>query len=78
MEENVKLLVILEHQGKHTKIIEILKIIEPRLKDLSVEVAGGVSTYIYADVGTYPTQPVIYMGDGINHLPYNPASYICR
>ncbi|MEA2007605.1 MAG: AAA family ATPase [Chloroflexota bacterium] len=49
------------------KIIQILKIIEPRLKGLTVQHRGG-SPVIYGDIGMKRRMPLPLMGDGTGRL----------
>lgn len=51
---------------KKDKIVQMLKIVEPRLKDLSVEQTGG--PMVYGDVGMERLVPLPLMGDGIGRL----------
>lgn len=53
--------------GKQEKIVEFLRIIEPRLKSLSV-VAMGDTSLIHGDVGLSRKIPLAYMGDGVSRL----------
>jgi hypothetical protein len=53
--------------GERSKVIEVLKVLEPRIKDLSVVVIGGVSG-IYADIGLPKRLSVNMLGDGVNRL----------
>jgi hypothetical protein len=48
------------------EIVRMLKIIEPRLKDLSVEQTGGAM--IYGDIGVARLIPLSLMGDGIGRF----------
>jgi hypothetical protein len=53
--------------GERGKVIEVLKVLEPRVKDLSVVVIGGVSG-IYADIGLPRRLSINVLGDGVNKL----------
>lgn len=53
--------------GKQEIIIEMLKIIEPRLKALTPIVIGGISI-IHGDIGIGRKVPINYMGDGVSRL----------
>ncbi|NEP38674.1 MAG: AAA family ATPase [Okeania sp. SIO2G4] len=53
--------------NQQNEIIEILKIIEPRLKRLAVLVTGGVPM-IYGDIGADYLIPVSLMGEGMGRL----------
>jgi AAA15 family ATPase/GTPase len=57
----------LEVINTQDKVIEILKILEPRLKRLAVLVTGGVPT-IYGDIGLSYLIPIPLMGEGIGRL----------
>ncbi|RAQ40287.1 ATPase [Arthrospira sp. O9.13F] len=57
----------LEAQNKQDEIVEILKILEPRLKRLSVLVTGGVPM-INGDIGGNYLIPVSLMGEGMSRL----------
>jgi AAA15 family ATPase/GTPase len=72
----------LEMEGKRSKCVEVLQILEPRIKDLSVVVIGGISG-IYADLGLPSRLSINMLGDGINKLMYialtmlaNPGSIV--
>ncbi|MBF0525161.1 MAG: AAA family ATPase [Deltaproteobacteria bacterium] len=58
---------ILDIDGKADSIMEILKVIEPNLKSLSVVVRGDTKL-IYGDVGMGRKIPVLYMGEGLSRL----------
>ena len=53
--------------NKEGKIVQILRIIEPRLKGLTVQHRGG-SPIIYGDIGMRRRMPLPLMGDGIGRL----------
>lgn len=53
--------------GERGKCVEALKILEPRLKDLSVAVINGVNG-IYAGIGLPKRLPVNMLGNGVNKL----------
>lgn len=53
--------------GQTDKIVEFVKLIEPRLKSLSVIATGGISL-IHGDIGLSRKIPVAYMGDGVARL----------
>ncbi|WP_293155397.1 ATP/GTP-binding protein [Okeania sp. SIO2C9] len=53
--------------NKQNEIIEILKIIEPRLKRLAVLVTGGIPM-IHGDIGADHLIPVSLMGEGMGRL----------
>lgn len=57
----------LEAINRQNEIIEILKILEPRLKRLAVLVNKGIPT-IYGDIGLDSLIPIPLMGQGIGHL----------
>jgi len=52
---------------KETRIVQILRIIEPRLEDLTVQHRGGVPV-IYGDIGMKRLMPLPLMGDGMGRL----------
>jgi AAA15 family ATPase/GTPase len=56
-----------EAVNKQDQIVEILKIIEPRLKRLAVLVTGGVPM-VYGDVGGDCLIPISLMGEGMARL----------
>ncbi|MBF0550068.1 MAG: AAA family ATPase [Deltaproteobacteria bacterium] len=58
---------ILDIDGKADSILEILRVIEPNLKSLSVVVRGDTKL-IYGDVGIGRKIPVLYMGEGLSRL----------
>jgi AAA15 family ATPase/GTPase len=66
-QENAKRFSNLEVMGQHEELLESLKIIEPRLNQLSVSYANGIAN-IVGDFGFKPMMPISYMGDGINRL----------
>ncbi len=66
-QENAQRFSSLEVMGQHKEIIESLRIIEPRLKHLSISYANGIAN-IVGDFGFKPMMPITYMGDGINKL----------
>ncbi len=49
------------------KVVNILKIVEPRLKDLTVLIRGG-GPMIYGDIGKKQLMPLPLMGDGLGRL----------
>ena len=53
--------------GRAELAVEFLRVIEPRLKDLSVIPEAGESV-IYGDVGLGRKIPVVFMGDGVSRL----------
>ena len=53
--------------GKQEKIVDFLKIIEPKLKSLS-SVAMGDTSLIHGDIGLNRKIPIAYMGDGVSRL----------
>lgn len=57
----------LEIVNSQEQVIEILKILEPRLKRLAVLVTGGVPT-IYGDIGLSSLIPIPLMGEGMGRL----------
>lgn len=54
--------------GKSESVIEFLKIIEPRLRSLSVIASPTGSSMIYGDIGIGKKVPISYMGDGMYRL----------
>ncbi|MEM1169909.1 MAG: AAA family ATPase [Cyanobacteria bacterium P01_H01_bin.35] len=56
-----------EAKNQQNKIVEILKIIEPRLKRLAVLVTGGMPI-IHGDIGGDYLIPVSLMGEGMGRL----------
>lgn len=63
----VSLLSDLDVRYQKEMIVKYLRIIEPRLKDLSIGLRGGHSE-IYADIGLSRKLPVKLMGDAIQRL----------
>lgn len=57
----------LDMAGERAKCVEVLQILEPRIKDLSVIVIGGISG-IYADLGLSSRLSINMLGDGTNKL----------
>jgi AAA15 family ATPase/GTPase len=57
----------LDIQGKQEKVVDVLKIIEPKLKSLS-SIAMGESSLIHGDIGLSRKIPISYMGDGVSKL----------
>jgi ABC-type branched-subunit amino acid transport system ATPase component len=58
----------LDLKGERDKCVKILqKTLEPRIKDLSVAVVGGING-IYADIGLPTRLPINMLGGGINKL----------
>jgi AAA15 family ATPase/GTPase len=57
----------LELKGKKSECVEVLQMLDSRIKDLSVIVIGGLSG-IYADIGLSSRLSVNMLGDGINKL----------
>lgn len=53
-----------EVRGKKDEILQLLRIVEPRLKDLTVVVRGGVSM-IWGDIEIGTLLPLQLMGDGL-------------
>lgn len=53
--------------GNRIKCIELLQLLEPRIKDVSVIVIGGISG-IYIDIGLSSKISINMLGDGINKL----------
>jgi AAA15 family ATPase/GTPase len=53
--------------GKQEKILDILKIIEPKLKGLSSITKGNISL-IHGDIGLNKKLPIAYLGDGVSRL----------
>ena len=58
---------ILELQGKKSQCIEILQLLEPRIKDMSVIVISGISS-VFADIGLASKISMNMLGDGTNKL----------
>ncbi len=56
-----------EAKNQQSQIVEMLKIIEPRLRRLAVLVTGGVPM-VYGDVGVDYLIPISLMGEGIERL----------
>lgn len=54
--------------GMTGQIVNVLKIIEPSIKDLSVVVIGGVSQIFALTINSEKKIPIKSMGDGINRL----------
>jgi AAA15 family ATPase/GTPase len=65
--EDVEKFSNLEIINTQDKVIEILQILEPRLKRLAVLVTGGVPT-IYGDIGLNSLIPIPLMGEGMGRL----------
>ena len=57
----------IELKGKKPQCIEVLQKLEPRIKDISVIVIGGISG-IFADLGLASRISVNMLGDGMNKL----------
>ena len=55
-------------EGKTNQIVEVLKIIEPTIKELSVVVIGGVSQIFALTNNSSRKIPLKSMGDGLNRL----------
>ncbi|MBL7064443.1 MAG: AAA family ATPase [Anaerolineae bacterium] len=53
--------------NKEANIVQILRIVEPRLEGLTVQHRGG-SPIIYGDIGTKRRMPLPLMGDGMGRL----------
>jgi len=56
-------------QGKLESVVETLKIIEPRLKDLSLLQYAGKS-YLYGNIGLDKMLPLAMMGNGIRRIAF--------
>jgi len=54
--------------GKEQEIVEVLKIIEPRLKSLSVISINPQASLVFGDIGLAEKVPISCMGDGIRRL----------
>ena len=54
-------------RGETNLIVDIIKIIEPRLKSLSTIAQGNQST-IYGDIGLYKKIPIQFVGQGVVKL----------
>ncbi len=54
--------------GKEKEVLEVLQIIEPRLKSLSVISTTPQMSLIYGDIGLAEKVPISCMGDGIRRL----------
>lgn len=65
--ENVGWFSALDQIGRGPEVVEPLKIIEPRLRGLSVQLIGGVPA-IAGDIGMGRMLPVAHMGQGTGHL----------
>ncbi|MFC1947866.1 ATP/GTP-binding protein [Chloroflexota bacterium] len=61
--EYIELFSQLEAAKKKNEIIRILRLLEPRLKDITVIVRGGIP-YIWGDIGSSTLLPLQLMGDG--------------
>lgn len=57
----------LQRKGDVDELIEILRLVEPRLKGLNVGVLGG-NSLLLGDTGIGETLPIGVMGDGLNRL----------
>lgn len=57
----------IEVAGNKSKCVEVMKLLDSRIKDLSVIVIGGIGV-IFADMGLDSKLPVNILGDGINKL----------
>jgi hypothetical protein len=53
--------------GKQEKVVEFLRIVEPRLRGLST-IAMGETSMIHGDIGLNRKIPVAYMGEGVSRL----------
>jgi AAA15 family ATPase/GTPase len=53
--------------GKQEKVVEFLRIVEPKLKGLST-IAMGETSMIHGDLGLTRKIPVAYMGEGVSRL----------
>lgn len=58
---------ILDIEGKHEEILDVLRIIEPNIRALSA-VRIGDDTILHADVGLGKKMPITFMGDGLSRL----------
>jgi hypothetical protein len=72
----------LDMAGERSKCVDVLKLLEPRIRDMSVIVIGGISG-IYADLGLSSRISSNMLGDGINKLMHivlmmltNPGSIV--
>ena len=72
----------IEFSGEKSKFIEIIKVLDSRIKDLSVIAVKGMVA-IFADIGLSSKIPLNALGDGINKLTsialimlYHPGSII--
>jgi len=63
----VELLSKIEIAGDKSRCVELLKVLDNRIRDLSIVVIGGVGG-IFADLGLQSKLPVSVIGDGINKL----------
>jgi len=57
----------LELIGREAAVVDALRIVEPRLKKLTVLNLGGRSS-VYADLGQFPLVPMAMMGQGFSKL----------
>jgi hypothetical protein len=57
----------LEEQGQGDSVVEAMRIIEPRLRRLTVLSYGGRPT-VAADIGEYPLVPLAVLGQGFSKL----------
>lgn len=64
---DVRALSELNVKNKLNAVVKILKIIEPRIKDISLVQIGNTSD-IYVDIGLVKKMPIKMMGDGMIHL----------
>ncbi len=54
--------------GKQDKILECLKILEPKLKGLSSVALPGGTSLVHGDIGLSRKIPLAYMGEGMSRL----------
>lgn len=66
-EDDAKLFSELMAVGRHMQIVEALRILEPRLKQLSVLYLSGVPM-VYGDIGLGQLVPLPQMGEGLTRI----------
>jgi hypothetical protein len=66
-QQEIERLSQLEEQNRQDEVVESLRLIEPRLKRLSVLVSGG-APMIYGDIGLQRLVPMQLLGQGLGRL----------
>ena len=66
-EDDAKLFSELQAVGRHQEIVDTLRILEPRLTQLSVLVLGSIPM-IYGDIGLGQLVPLPQMGEGLTRI----------